>query len=72
MTEPERGTAIHGLVRHVAWRLLARSADSVVLEHLLHPQPGYPFALRLRVGYELSADGLRVTTTATNAQGGRP
>jgi aldose 1-epimerase len=66
VTEPERGTAIHGLVRHVAWRLLARSADSVVLEHLLHPQPGYPFALRLQVGYELSADGLRVTTTATN------
>ncbi|SFO79074.1 aldose 1-epimerase [Geodermatophilus dictyosporus] len=66
VTEPERGTAIHGLVRFVAWRLLARSDDSVVLEHLLHPQPGYPFALRLRVGYELSAEGLRVTTTATN------
>ncbi|WP_369256968.1 aldose 1-epimerase family protein [Geodermatophilus amargosae] len=66
VTEPERGTAIHGLVRHVAWRLLARSDDAVVLEHLLHPQPGYPFSLRLRVGYELSADGLRVTTTATN------
>ncbi|PRY49067.1 aldose 1-epimerase [Geodermatophilus tzadiensis] len=66
VTEPERGTAIHGLVRFVAWRVLARSDDSVVLEHLLHPQPGYPFALRLRVGYELSAEGLRVTTTATN------
>ncbi|MGY1606793.1 MULTISPECIES: aldose 1-epimerase family protein [unclassified Geodermatophilus] len=66
VTEPERGTAIHGLVRFAAWRLLARSDDSVVLEHLLHPQTGYPFALRLRVGYELSAEGLRVTTTATN------
>jgi len=66
VTEPERGTAIHGLVRFVAWRLLARSDGSVVLEHLLHPQLGYPFALRLRVGYELSAEGLRVTTTATN------
>ena len=71
VTEPERGTAIHGLVRFVAWRPLARSEDSVVLEHLLHPQPGYPFALRLRVGYELSAVGLRVTTTATN-EGDRP
>ena len=66
VTEPALGTAIHGLVRFVSWRVLARSADSVVLEHLLHPQPGYPFALRLRVGYELSADGLRVTTTAVN------
>jgi aldose 1-epimerase len=66
VTEPEAGTAIHGLVRFVAWRVLARSADSVVLEHLLHPQPGYPFTLRLQVGYELSGDGLRVSTTATN------
>ncbi len=66
VTEPERGTAVHGLVRHVAWRLLARAEDAVVLEHLLHPQPGYPFCLRLRVGYELSGDGLRVTTTATD------
>jgi aldose 1-epimerase len=66
VTEPDRGTAIHGLVRFVAWRVLARAADSVVLEHLLHPQPGYPFSLRLQVGYELSAGGLRVSTTATN------
>ena len=66
VTEPALGTAIHGLVRFVPWRVLGASADSVALEYLLHPQPGYPFALRLRVGYELSADGLRVTTTATN------
>jgi aldose 1-epimerase len=66
VTEPARGTAIHGLVQYVAWRPLARTADAVVLEHLLHPRPGYPFALRLRIGYELSPDGLRVTTTATN------
>ena len=66
VTEPALGTAIHGLVRFVPWRVLGASADSVALEYLLHPQPGYPFALRLRVGYELSADGLRVTTTASN------
>ncbi len=64
----ERGTgsAIHGLVRWVAWRLVDRDDHAVVLEHDLHPQPGYPFALALRIEYTLSADGLRVRTSATN------
>ncbi|WP_245853874.1 aldose 1-epimerase family protein [Geodermatophilus sabuli] len=66
VTEPERGTAIHGLVQFVPWRAVERAADGVVLEHLLFPRPGYPFTLRLRVAYALSADGLTVTTTATN------
>jgi aldose 1-epimerase len=66
VTEPERGTAIHGLVQFVSWRAVERTGDRVVLEHLLHPRPGYPFTLRLQAAYELSADGLRVTTTATN------
>jgi aldose 1-epimerase len=66
VTEPERGTAIHGLVQFASWRAVERAEDRVVLEHLLFPRPGYPFTLRLRVAYELSADGLRVTTTATN------
>jgi aldose 1-epimerase len=37
------------------------------MEHLLQAQPGYPFTLALRIEYDLSADGLRVSTTATNA-----
>lgn len=71
VTEPEHGTAIHGLVRYAAWRPIARAADAVELEHVLHPQPGYPFTLRLRVRYDLGAAGLRVSTTATN-DGARP
>ncbi|MFW3168969.1 aldose 1-epimerase family protein [Geodermatophilus sp. CPCC 206100] len=66
VTEHERGTAIHGLVQFVSWRPVQRAEDRVVLEHLLFPRPGYPFTLRLRIAYELSAAGLRVTTTATN------
>jgi aldose 1-epimerase len=66
VSEPETGNAIHGLVRHVAWQVVDRTSDAVRLEHLLHPQPGYPFTLRLSVTYELSPDGLRVQTTATN------
>jgi aldose 1-epimerase len=66
LNEPEAGNAIHGLVRWVAWSVDARDAHRVVMEHTLHPQPGYPFALALSVEYALSETGLRVTTTATN------
>ncbi len=64
----ELGTqsAIHGLVRWATWREAEREEHRVVVEHDLHPQPGYPFALALRIEYELSADGLSVSTTATN------
>ncbi len=66
LNEPERGNAIHGLVRWSTWTVADRAADRVVLEHVLHPQPGYPFTLELRVEYALSDDGLSVRTTATN------
>jgi aldose 1-epimerase len=37
-----------------------------VLAHLLHPRPGYPFTLALRVEHALSEDGLAVQVEATN------
>ena len=67
LTEPEHGNAIHGLVREATWTVAEREPHRVVMEHLLQPQPGYPFTLALRIEYDLSADGLRVSTTATNA-----
>jgi aldose 1-epimerase len=69
--DPDTGSAIHGLVRWAGWRAVERDDDRVVMEHVLHPQPGYPFALRLRVAYRLGADGLAVRTTAENI-GSRP
>jgi aldose 1-epimerase len=66
LTEPERGNAIHGLVRQESWTVGERRPDRVVLEHVLTPQPGYPFSLSLAVAYWLSGSGLKVTTTATN------
>jgi len=59
-------SAIHGLVRWVPWRLVEARPQRVTVGHELHPQPGYPFAVSLRIEYELSAAGLRVSTTATN------
>jgi aldose 1-epimerase len=62
----EEQHAIHGLVRWASWTVGEREADRVVIQHLLHPRPGYPFSLAVSVEYSLSAGGLRVTTTATN------
>jgi aldose 1-epimerase len=66
ITEPERGTALHGLVLDVPWRPIRRSLHGVTLYHVLHPQPGYPFKLRLEVTYALSPTGLTVTLHAAN------
>ena len=67
LTEPEQGNAIHGLVRWSAWNVAERARERVVLAHVLHPQPGYPFRLELRIEYALSDTGLAVRTTATNS-----
>ena len=66
LDEPERRNAIHGLVRWAAWTASTRERHRVVMEHMLYPQPGYPFALRLRIEYALLDNGLPVRTTATN------
>jgi aldose 1-epimerase len=66
ITEVERTTAIHGLVRWLNWQAVERSESRVALQHVLHPQPGYPFPLALRVEYALGDDGLTVTTRAEN------
>jgi len=66
LNEPERRNAIHGLVRWAAWTTTTREQHRVVMEHVLYPQPGYPFCLRLAIEYRLSDRGLRVRTTAIN------
>jgi aldose 1-epimerase len=71
LTEPERGNAIHGLLRWRNWRAIERSDDRVVMGTRLHPMQGWPFALDVSVAYALDDDGLMVQTTATNI-GSRP
>jgi aldose 1-epimerase len=61
--------AIHGLVRWAAWTVGEREPNRVVMEHVLHPRPGYPFSLAVDVEYLLSEAGLRVRTSATNVGG---
>jgi aldose 1-epimerase len=66
LSEPERGNAIHGLVRWANWKLDQRGPDHVIATHVLHPQVGYPFTLGLEVTYTLSGTGLVVAVAATN------
>ena len=66
LTEPGARNAIHGLVRWVPWSVVDDGPGRAVAAHVLHPQPGYPYALALRIEYSLSDAGLRVATTATN------
>lgn len=66
LTEPKRHHASHGLARWVAWTPEEHSGASVSLQYRLMAQTGYPWILDLHVLYDLSADGLTVTQTATN------
>ncbi|HET7386679.1 MAG TPA: aldose 1-epimerase family protein [Nocardioidaceae bacterium] len=80
VTEHETGNAIHGLTRWSPWTLEELAPGSVSLVHRLMAQPGYPWTVDLHVVYDLSADGLTATVTATNlsaepapyAQGAHP
>jgi aldose 1-epimerase len=66
LNEPEQRNAIHGLVRWSSWIVTEHEPSRTTLEHILLPQPGYPYPLALRVEYALSPLGLSVVTTATN------
>ena len=66
LTEPALGNAIHGLVRWETWHAGEHEADRVVMGHVVHPQPGYPFTLGLEIEYALGEAGLSVRTTAHN------
>jgi aldose 1-epimerase len=68
LSEPAAGNAIHGLTRWANWTLAARDENRVLLRHVLHGRPGYPFCLDLEAEYRLDADtGLRAQVTARNA-----
>jgi aldose 1-epimerase len=66
LNEPQRGNAIHGLVRWDNWVVSQPQSHRAVATYDLHPRPGYPFTLGLEVIYDLSTNGLSVTIIATN------
>jgi aldose 1-epimerase len=75
LTEPARHNAIHGLSNWARWTLVEQTPGSVTVEFDLPAQVGYPWWLRLRTRWTVSADGLRcdqevVNNSATNAPWG--
>jgi aldose 1-epimerase len=70
LTEPERGNALHGLVLDERFAVVDRATDAIALVCDLAPRPGYPFALRVEVEYELGDAGLCFALRATNAGDG--
>jgi aldose 1-epimerase len=71
LSEPEKGNAIHGLLRWRTWSVLKRSNAWVIVGTRLHPTDRWPFALDVSVGYALGQGGLTVETRARNV-GDRP
>jgi aldose 1-epimerase len=66
VSEPERRTALHGLVLWSRWSGRRSDPRRATLSYDLAPQTGYPFSLRLAVDYELESDGVALTLRATN------
>jgi aldose 1-epimerase len=66
ISEPQTGTAIHGLVRWDAWRAVAYDQSSVAMRYVLHPRPGFPFRLELTTTWSLDDAGLCVQHEARN------
>ncbi len=69
LDEPDRGNAIHGLVRWLEWKLEYQERTRVKLSCTLAPQPAYPFLLSLALIYELGPDGLTVRVQAESPAG---
>jgi aldose 1-epimerase len=66
VTEPARGNAIHGLVRHDTWTVTEHTGSRVSLEVSVDGRPGYPFPFRTTISYELGDTGLTVTHGMVN------
>ncbi|GGS15512.1 aldose 1-epimerase family protein [Actinokineospora fastidiosa] len=66
VTEPARGNAIHGLVRHEEWTVVEHTASSVRLEVAVGERPGWPYPFRTAITYALDERGLRVTHDVVN------
>jgi aldose 1-epimerase len=66
VSEPDRQTALHGLVADALWDVSNHTSFSVTLVTRIDPTPGYPFALALSMDYLLRDGGVECSFTAVN------
>ncbi|WP_199277246.1 aldose 1-epimerase family protein [Arthrobacter sp. CAN_A2] len=66
INEPERGTALHGLVHDIPWSLVDHTGSSVTLACTIAPSAGYPFEVALEARFGVDVQGFRTDITATN------
>lgn len=66
ITEPKFNNAIHGLLTHTNFEILARTESAVRLGATIKPTPGYPFEIEFRVEYHLVKTGISVRHIAIN------
>jgi aldose 1-epimerase len=71
VTEPARGNAIHGLVRHTEWDVLEHTGSLVSLETTIGKQQGWPVSLHVTTSYAVDGNGLTVAHGVHNV-GDRP
>jgi len=67
VSEPDRGTALHGLACWYRWTPVEVAEDAVTLELALPAQKGWPFQLVSRITYRVSDAGLEVVVSTRNA-----
>lgn len=66
LNEPDRGTALHGLVFGRLWDLVKHDGESLTLRCGIEASAGYPEPLAITAEYRIDADGLHCTVTAIN------
>ncbi len=66
LTEPEKNTALHGLVADREWSLVSVASDTVELELSVAREPGWPWPFHLSVVYRVTDSGLRASFAMRN------
>jgi aldose 1-epimerase len=66
VTEPARGHAIHGLLRHRPWGIVDRREEAVTLAADVEEASGWPGPLHVETTYTAGPDGLTVAHAITN------
>ncbi len=66
INEPERGTALHGLVFDIPWTLVEHTASAVTLGCTIEPTEAYPFTVALHARFGVGEEGFRTDVTALN------